>query len=341
MDYKYKLSVCITNYNQMQYIEAAVNSIINQTMNFSYEILIGDDGSNDGSFELVQQKYADMTNVRIFRQIREPYKKEHPSWRHSRLIVRLLREVKGEYFVVLDGDDFFCDMESLQRKIDILDDAENTDCILCNSAWCELKNGRYIDNIYKNINRKKTDLSHVFFKNTESYIPFSTAVVRSVVLKNIEEQYTMDFSDTFLYFWTMNYGKRYFDAHITFCYRIHEESIVRTDGELVRNIRAVLSDDIVKCQWGKYHIRRMAVRFWNYIFLYKNRYIFREWNDYEIWYPIAQRYRGWAIRIMEYYKKNRVEKILISIHLYLQLIVSLIGHKIECIFDKEKYLHEV
>ena len=44
-----KLTVTITNYNQKDYIEDAVDSILKQEMDYSYEILVGDDGSTASS----------------------------------------------------------------------------------------------------------------------------------------------------------------------------------------------------------------------------------------------------------------------------------------------------
>jgi len=131
----YKLSVCITCYNQIEYIVRAVESVRNQKMNFPYEILIGDDGSNDGSYQLIIEKYGDIDNIRIFQQDRDENTHEFPNFRHARLIIKLLKEVRGEYFIVLDGDDYYCDLNSFQRKVNILTQPENQDCVLCMSNF--------------------------------------------------------------------------------------------------------------------------------------------------------------------------------------------------------------
>ena len=43
--------VCVT-YNQKEYIKEALDSFIMQKTNFGYEVLVGDDGSTDGTSEI-------------------------------------------------------------------------------------------------------------------------------------------------------------------------------------------------------------------------------------------------------------------------------------------------
>ena len=51
-----KLSFIIVSYNELEYLEQAISSCMNQHLN-DYEIIIGDDGSNDGSIDFIR-KYA-------------------------------------------------------------------------------------------------------------------------------------------------------------------------------------------------------------------------------------------------------------------------------------------
>ena len=55
MEYEYKVSVLVTFYNQEAYVDETIKSIINQSVNFSYQIIIGDDGSNDGTIEKLKK----------------------------------------------------------------------------------------------------------------------------------------------------------------------------------------------------------------------------------------------------------------------------------------------
>ena len=129
-----KLTVTITNYNQKDYIEDAVDSILKQEMDYSYEILVGDDGSTDGSWELLQEKYGTNDKVKLYRMSRDDSIKEFSNWRHVRLICFLLKKSRGEYISILDGDDYYSSRDGFRRKIDFLELKENKDCIGCTSA---------------------------------------------------------------------------------------------------------------------------------------------------------------------------------------------------------------
>ena len=45
-------SVAVITYNQEKYIAQTLDSIINQRHNYSYEIVVGDDCSSDGTREI-------------------------------------------------------------------------------------------------------------------------------------------------------------------------------------------------------------------------------------------------------------------------------------------------
>ena len=48
----------MVSYNEAEYLEQAISSCMSQKLD-DYEIVIGDDGSNDGSIDLIK-KYAEM-----------------------------------------------------------------------------------------------------------------------------------------------------------------------------------------------------------------------------------------------------------------------------------------
>ena len=105
-----KVSVLVTFYNQEDYVDEALQSVFDQKCDFDFEVLIGDDGSTDGTMAKLQewkQKYPD--RMEIYVMDREPGVKYNSSQRASRNRLNLLQYVKGEYFAYLDGDDFYID----------------------------------------------------------------------------------------------------------------------------------------------------------------------------------------------------------------------------------------
>lgn len=113
-----KLSIIIISYNESQFLEKSVESCLNQNYD-DYEIIVGDDGSDDGSLDIIK-KYAETNNIKYF--IMERNAKYYiPSIRVSNIIKRALTIANGQYVCVLSGDDYFVDMRRFREHTEFLD----------------------------------------------------------------------------------------------------------------------------------------------------------------------------------------------------------------------------
>lgn len=111
-----KVSVLIITYNQKKFIRQAVDSVLAQKTTFPIEIVIGDDFSSDGTREIIQE-----------------YERQHPGLvvgvLHPRNMgkngginfLETLKHTKGEYYALMDGDDYLIDPLKLQKQVDLLD----------------------------------------------------------------------------------------------------------------------------------------------------------------------------------------------------------------------------
>lgn len=116
------VSIVVLTYNHYFYIEKALNSILSQKTSFSYEILIGDDASSDGTTEIVQE-YAQKYPEIIFAAIR------HKNMGATRNLCDLFMRCRGKYIASCEGDDFWTDPNKLEKQIKFLE--ENTEYIAC------------------------------------------------------------------------------------------------------------------------------------------------------------------------------------------------------------------
>ena len=94
-----KISVYITSYNKIQYIEQSIQSVLSQTLK-PFEIVIIDDASQDGSRGIIQS-YASQYPDLIF-----------PIFNENNLGIancrnKALRTLNGDLVTFIDGDDFF------------------------------------------------------------------------------------------------------------------------------------------------------------------------------------------------------------------------------------------
>lgn len=108
------VSICMTTYNHKKFIRHALESVLMQKCNFDYEILIGDDCSQDSTVVILKE-----------------YEKAYPD--KIRLIIReknigmvansfdIRSRAKGKYIAMLEGDDYWIDSYKLQKQVEFLE----------------------------------------------------------------------------------------------------------------------------------------------------------------------------------------------------------------------------
>ena len=123
-----KLSILTTCYNQKNEIEKLIQSVFKQNIPFEYEILIGDDGSTDGSVEYLrelEERYPNLIKVYYNTASTKKLLTIHSkAARASENRYRLLKEMfkhKSEYFTLIDGDDYYTDEKCLEEGVKFLD----------------------------------------------------------------------------------------------------------------------------------------------------------------------------------------------------------------------------
>ena len=115
------VSVSLFTHNQAAYVGEAVDSALGQRTGFPIELVIADDGSTDGTTELVldyQRRHPDRVRVLL---ARENLGRHTGTGRLN--FVRALNACRGRYVALLDGDDLWIDSAKLQRQVDLLEQA--------------------------------------------------------------------------------------------------------------------------------------------------------------------------------------------------------------------------
>ncbi len=122
-----KLSVCLISYNHEPYLETCLKNILNQRVNFDFEVIIGEDHSTDKTAEIVQnyvQKHPNLIKAFI-----------RPKNIGSKLnFLHAFFECKGEYIIHIEGDDYWTDDKKLQRQVDFLDQNSNASACFHNAT---------------------------------------------------------------------------------------------------------------------------------------------------------------------------------------------------------------
>ncbi|MDJ0619715.1 MAG: glycosyltransferase [Calothrix sp. MO_192.B10] len=112
-----KVSICIPTYNRIHLLGFAIESVLNQTYK-DFELIICDDGSRDGTSELMSQ----------YQDSRIKYIQHSQNIGKSNNMLSGFEAARGEYFVKFDDDDRL-NSDFLAHTIDILENNLNIDFV--------------------------------------------------------------------------------------------------------------------------------------------------------------------------------------------------------------------
>jgi len=207
-----KLSILLLSYNYKHYIQQCLDSLLSQKTNFEFEILVRDDGSNDGTESFVKEKYAGDSRVRVFDCSKNLGVLNN--------ILFLMDNAKGEYFCHIDADDYLTDNDYFQRAIDFLDN--NNDFNIYCSGYRYIEEGRiYPENCWMTSPIQIITIENLL---SENYVSFCRIFRRLKVNKDI---FGSVYPDWMLNFECLKNDKKAF-CDVNSCigiYRIHNNSM--------------------------------------------------------------------------------------------------------------------
>lgn len=108
------VSVIVLTYNHERFICHALDSILMQVTDFTYEILIGDDASSDHTPDILreyQRRYPDIIKLSLLEENRGATQNAYG----------LLNLAQGKYIAACEGDDYWLVPDKLQKQVDFLD----------------------------------------------------------------------------------------------------------------------------------------------------------------------------------------------------------------------------
>ncbi len=113
---KIKVTVLIITYNQQRFIRKAIDSALAQQTSFPIEILVGDDFSSDGTREIIQE--YEQLHPGLVKGILHP---RNMGKNGGINFLETLKLAQGEYYALMDGDDYWTNSHKLQKQADFLD----------------------------------------------------------------------------------------------------------------------------------------------------------------------------------------------------------------------------
>ncbi len=208
------VTIASTTYNMEAFIAEALDSWLAQKTSFPFDILISDDGSTDGTCEVVKRYMEKYPNIRL---ISTEHIGKMPNF------IRSLKESKGKYIALCDGDDYWIDPEKLQKQVDFMEAHPDFSECFTNSYVLNTETGK--KKIAKTQIWDAADTEGLLKHRDNDNVQMSPGHTSTFLYRN---QYLQDYpewmygdvmTDFPLYMLMSRYGKAKFINEITSVYR--------------------------------------------------------------------------------------------------------------------------
>lgn len=220
-----KVSFLVTYYNQKEYVEQSLDSILAINKPCDWEILVGDDGSSDGTIELVGkyiEQYPD--NIKLYVMPRELGNKYDSVRRASANRLNILEKCSGDIFCTLDGDDFFCDTGFIQESVEIFEKNQKISIIAYGFKY--VANGAFGKEVILPAGVANKCIDKMMYLE-KFYIPAGGCVHRKVFGQNRIDYIKQlgYFDDNNIVVNSLNYGEMYVVNRPIYAYRQTGQSV--------------------------------------------------------------------------------------------------------------------
>lgn len=232
-----KLVCLMPTYNKQSTIKKAMESVLMQKTAFKFKLIVLDDASNDGSYEIAQSLQAanpdkieivrNETNLKLLKNITNGYK--------------LLKNIP--YFCVLDADDWYIYDKKFADAVEFLEAHGDFAIYAANSFF--RKDG--LEKISINIKEKCVEFDWEDYKNGKGlYQQTSGVVFRNVYFKDgVSDKYLKategEFGEAFRcdgmrWILPLHFGKAHFENHCESVYNYDGSGIWSSQTEFEQHL---------------------------------------------------------------------------------------------------------
>ncbi len=223
-----RVSVCITTYNHGQYIAQTLDSVLIQKTNFEFELIVGEDDSDDDTREVVIN-YAKQNPGKIHLFLNERknviFISGRPTGRWN--LVNNLEHAKGEYIALVEGDDYWIDQSKLQKQVDFLDSHPDysmcfTDARIWDEDRAEFNDKTFSETYAANGTKQTVEFGDMA---TNHWIPTGSVMYRRSAFEDFPDWfYKIPMADWGLFLSLLKNGPGWFMNECTSVYRVHGSS---------------------------------------------------------------------------------------------------------------------
>jgi glycosyltransferase involved in cell wall biosynthesis len=246
---------CIT-YNHAPFLRKCLDSFLSQVTTFPFEVVIHDDASTDGTQDIILE-YCDKYPGVFFPLLQK--ENQYSKGVRGMMAKFNFPRCRGKYIALCEGDDYWTDIEKLQKQVDVLE--TNPEVVLAgHDAMIINQNGELVSKSKlppeKKRNCSSLELQKSFYVLTQSMcfrnLPF---------LKNMPpESFKSKMGDVFLISMLGQFGSfRYMPEIKPTAYRIHEKGIWGMKNEAERIMMMHSAFVQLSSYYGRIKDRRMEL----------------------------------------------------------------------------------
>ncbi len=239
-----KVSFLVTYYNQKEYVKQSMDSILAIDKPCEWEILVGDDGSTDGTIDEINKyvkQYPD--NIKLYIMPREVDMNYDSVKRASANRLNVLQHSTGDIYCTLDGDDYFCDTEFIKEAIEVFNGNGNISVVAFGFKYfgdveCEKE-----ITLPTYVNNKQVDKSYYLKK---LYLPAGGCVHKKCFDDNRIEYIKRlgYFDDNNIVINSLNYGEMFSINRPIYAYRQTGQSVYTSMNAFEQTVLNVQGMDI-------------------------------------------------------------------------------------------------
>lgn len=227
------LSVLVVSHNQCHLLSRCLDSILSQRIDVPYEVIVSDDRSTDGTWQLIedyQHRYPT-----IVRGVKCNSDECNPSGRSERCgwnKANAYRHATGEFFVNIDADDYLRSDDIYQFQLDAL--RAHPECAMCQQRIWQVRDGAPLQSGYAWPQHPKlkegailnaTDLIHLgLIGLNPTYM-----IRRNPLGENPANLFGKLFDDTLITYYHLQFGKVVFIDRADYVWVQYGASISNSD----------------------------------------------------------------------------------------------------------------
>jgi len=211
------LSVCVRTHNQKQFVRETLDSVLRQQTAFTFEIIVSDDASSDGTVNILQEyQNVHPDKIRLLLSERNIGGPEN--------LKRVIEASTAKYITCLDGDDFYTDEYKLQKQVDFLEThPEYAACF--HNTWYADADGR-LCGLFNRPDFHAVHDAHEFILE-RWFVPIHSAVLRREYIEFPEWYNTVMNDDYVVHLSVAKHAPYYYMPDVMVAYRHHGNNTSR------------------------------------------------------------------------------------------------------------------